>query len=119
MRRRDHPALADACCPLQQPLYCKRERCAFEDIIKGSGDSFFCARPIAATIERGKMTSSFRKWRMAFAHSSSGQDPTEEVVMKQLLATDRVTDTMKARACACSGFFLGFFLYMVAAELFR
>jgi hypothetical protein len=43
----------------------------------------------------------------------------EEAIMKQLLATDHVTDTMKARACAWSGFFLGFFLYMAAADLFR
>jgi hypothetical protein len=39
--------------------------------------------------------------------------------MKQLLATNRVTDTMKARACAWSGFFFGFFLYMMAADLLR
>jgi hypothetical protein len=37
--------------------------------------------------------------------------------MKQLLATNRMADTVKARACAWSGFFLGFFLYMVAADL--
>ena len=54
-----------------------------------------------------------------FCTFSSGQDPTEEFIMKQLLATDRVSDTMKARACAWWGFFFGFFLYMAAGDLFR